>query len=423
MGKSIVIISSLDTKAPEAQFLKDRIEQEGLETILMDTSMRGEPKIPPDIPCEDVAKAGGSHIEEIRTSDRPMDEITSIMTQGAIKKVLELYEAGKLDGIIAVGGVSNTVMGTDIMKALPFGVPKLMASSGAAMPSYAGGFFGSSDLVIMSSVVDMSGLHELGKSVLIRAAGAICGMVKTGAGAVGDALKESGQYLIGMSTFHYAEKCCDLVGQYLEKRGYTVIACHAQGVGDRAMDKLLSQKIFNGVLDIVPSGLSEEMLGGNRAAGPNRLDVAGEGGLPQVITPCGFDMISCGPVTRKDRNDPLWVSRKIADRNYYVHDGYRVQARTSAGELRLIAKAVAEKLNRAKGPVKFLIPTKGWSSLSVENQPLYDPDADMVFVEELKKNLSDRIEVRELDLELNSPEFATAIVEAFDGMMQGKKTH
>ena len=204
----------------------------------------------------------------------------------------------------------------------------------------------------------------------------------------------------------------------LEEKGYKVIPCHAQGVGDRAMDRLLIQGIFDGVVDIVPSGLSEELFGGNRAAGPDRLEAAGKRGIPQIITPCGFEMISCGPLKRKDSGDPLWLSRNLADRNYYLQDAYRVQARTNTKELRLIAKTVAEKLNKAKGPVKVLIPEKGWSTLSVEGQLLHDPDTDKAFVQELEKNLKPEIEVRKLDTHLNTPEFAMAVVETFDEMMK-----
>ena len=423
MPKPILIVSSLDTKGQEVTFLKELIEQRGQQTILLDMGMRDEFLIPADIPCEEVAKAGGISIHEIRTSTKSRDEIVSIMTKGAIKKTLELFQSGKLGGIVGVGGVSNTIMATNIMKALPFGLPKLMVSSGAAMPSYAGGLFGSSDIAIISSVVDMAGLHELSKSILSRAAGAICGMVETGASAVIDSLKQTKMPLIAMTEFHYSDLCCKLVREYLEEKGYKVIPCHAQGVGDRAMDKLLDQGIFDGVVDIVPSGLSEELFGGNRAAGPDRLEAAGKRGIPQIITPCGFEMISCGPLQRKDSGDLLWVSRNLASRSYYLHDAYRVQARTNADELRLVAKTVAEKLNKAKGPVKFMIPERGWSILSIEGQPLYDPDDDKVFVDELKKHLKPEIEVRKLEVHLNTPEFAMALVETFDEMMKGKDSN
>lgn len=420
MPKPILIVSSLDTKGQEVKFLKELIEERGQQIILLDIGMRSEFLIPADIPCEDVAKAGGISIQEIRTSTKRRDEITSIMTKGAIKKAIELFQSGKLGGIVGLGGVSNTTMATDIMKALPFGVPKLMVSSGAAMPSYAGGFFGSSDIAIISSVVDMAGLHELSKSILSRAAGAICGMVETGAGAVMDSLKQTDMPLVAMTEFHYSDMCCKFVREHLEEKGYKVIPCHAQGVGDRAMDKLLDQGIFDCVVDIVPSGLSEELFGGNRAAGPDRLEAAGKRGIPQIITPCGFEMISCGPLRRKDSGDPLWVSRNLANRSCYLHDAYRVQARTNADELRLVAKTVAEKLNKAKGSVKFIIPEKGWSTLSVKGQPLFDPDADKVFVDELRKHLKPEIEVMKLEVHLNTPEFAMAVVETFDEMMKDK---
>ncbi len=141
-----------------------------------------------------------------------------------------------------------------------------------------------------------------------------------------------------------------------------------------------------------------------------------------VVAPCGFEMISCGPIQRKDSGDPLWLSKNIAARKYYVHDSYRVQVRTNVEELKLVAGAVSEKLNRAKGPVKFLVPVKGWSSLSVEGQTLYDPDTDRAFVEELHRLLRPGIEVKELEMTLNSPEFAMAVADALNEMMSVRKT-
>ena len=86
----------------------------------------------------------------------------------------------------------------------------------------------------------------------------------------------------------------------------------------------------------------------------------------------------------------------------------------------LVAKTVAEKLNKAKGPVKFIIPEKGWSTLSVEGKTLYDPDDDKILVDELKKHLKPEVEVRNVETHLNTPEFAKIIVETFDEMMKEK---
>ncbi len=422
MPESILIVSSLDTKWREIKYFKELIEQKGQRTALLDMSMRGASSLPAEISSEAVARAGGSTIEEVRTSTRRRDELTSIMIKGAIEKTLEMYRKGNLSGIVGVGGVSNTAMGTDVMKSLPFGVPKLMVSSGAAMPAYAGGFFGSSDIAIISSVVDMDGLHQLSRNILERAAGAICGMVESSTGSVLDALRQVKGRLIAMTEFHYSEGCSELARQYLGERGYTVIPCHADGVGDRAMEELIEQGIFDAVVDIAPGGLSEELFGGNRAAGPDRFEAAGRRGLPMVVAPCGFDMISCGPIKRKDNGDPLWISRKIDERKYYVHDSYRVQARTSAKEMKQLARVVAEKLNRSKGPVKFLVPLGGWSSLSVKGEALYDPDADRAFVEELPKLLKPEIKIEELELTLNSPEFAAVVVDSIDEMIKAART-
>ena len=190
-----------------------------------------------------------------------------------------------------------------------------------------------------------------------------------------------------------------------------MIPFHAQGIGDRAMEDLIGGGLFQGVMDIVPAGVGEELLGGNRTAGPKRLENAGQMGIPQIITPCGFDMLSCGPMERGDRGDPLWVSKDIKNQKLFIPDTFRVQARTTSQELREIAREVGRKLNQSKGPVAILIPLKGWSSLDKEGMPLYDPGADQAFLHELKSHLNPAISLIELNLHLNTREFAEEAVD------------
>ena len=187
-------------------------------------------------------------------------------------------------------------------------------------------------------------------------------------------------------------------------------------IGEKAAVELVSEGLFDAFVDLAPGGFSEHLLGGNRATGPDRLDAGRKAGKPYVISPCGFDMIGCGPIQRKDQGDPLWTSRKLSERKLYIQDAMRVQARTNPEEMKMIAREMAEKLNTYpdKGLLKIVIPVKGFSSLSVQGGPLFDPDADQAFVEELYKNLDSKIEIIKVDNHINSREFARATTDALN---------
>jgi len=243
---------------------------------------------------------------------------------------------------------------------------------------------------------------------MVNGAGAICGMVEKFEPPEKE-LKPS----IAITEFGFCDQGAYYVRDLLEG-SYTFVSFHATGLGDRAAEEMVGQGLFEGFVDLVPSTLGEYLLGGNRPSGSNRLEAAGNQGIPYILSPCGFDMISCGPLERMDKDDPLWVSRKLAERKILVQDTIRVQARTNAEEMQTTAQAVAEKLNkhRDKKLVKFLIPIKGFSSLSVEGGPLYDPDTDKVFIDTLRKNVDPEIHVIEVDTHINTPEFARAVAEA-----------
>jgi len=430
---TVVIMGTLDTKSSEISYLSEVIRKMGVKTLLMDVNIGGEPAgISPDISAQEIAAAGGGDIVAIRAS-RDTGQVTPIMIKGAIIKALELHAAGRLDGIISIGGASGTAVGTTVMKGLPFGVPKFMLSSTASMPAYAASYIGTKDITIMHSVVDIAGLNDLLRDVLVRAGGAISGMALARAAAREPAgliaaegaepVKRPRKPLVALTEFKFSEGCCKILRESLTARGYDVIAFHAQGIGDQGMDELIDQGWFDGVLDIVPSGLCEELLGGNRAAGPRRLLAAGERGIPMIVTPCGFDILSCGPLDRRERKDPLWTARGLAKRQLFVPDSFRVQARTSREEVREVARETAARLNKARGPVKFLIPRQGWSNLSVSGGALHNPENDLPLTEEMRRCLtSPLVELVELDMELNSAEFARIVLDKFEGMMNSGPT-
>ena len=333
-----------------------------------------------------------------------------------LKKLENLHESGKLKGVIAVGGMTGTFITLTAMKGLPYGLPKLLISSVAAMPAYSkklAEFFGVRDITVMHSVVDTVGLNPLVKTLMINGAAAISGMAEAYRPP-----QMEGVSSIAITEFGFCDKGAHYVRELLEK-DYNIISFHATGLGEKAAVDLVSQGLFDVFIDLVPGGFSEYLLGGNRAAGPNRLDAGVKQNKPYILSPCGFDMISCGPIQRRDEGDQLWVSRKLADRKLLLQDALRVQARTSPEEMELIAEKVSERLNvhKNKSLIKFIIPLKGFSSLSVEEGALHDPPSDRAFVEALKKYLDPEIEIIEVDTHINTPEFAKTVVDTVKRML------
>jgi uncharacterized protein (UPF0261 family) len=408
MGRVIIILVMAEEKWQEADFLRQEIEARGYGVVMLDMGLIGEPQGRCDITRGEVLRSSGRSPEEVALIlDR--GKRMPIMVDGAKEKVKQLYSSGKLDGIISVGGTTGTQMGTSIMKSLPFGVPKFAVSSTASLPAFASRYIGTADIVLMHSVVEIAGLNNLMRNVLSRSAGAICGMVE-GSIKIPISLPGKGENpLVAMTHFGPCEECAVSVRNQLEQRGCQVIGFSAGGIGDRAMEEMIErQNVFGAVIDLAPGGVGEEILGFNRAAGPTRLEAAGKRGIPQIIAPCGVNLGS--PLKKKYK--PEYEMRKK-----YDYDALRTFIRLSEEELVRVANTMADKLNKAQGPVKVLIPLGGWSSLDRRGTDFYDGKLDRAFVDELKKKLKKGIEVREVDSDLDTPEFAQAIVGAFDELM------
>ena len=414
MANSIVLLCSLDTKPREAEFLRDCIEGQGATCIVVNIGYGAPAKGARTISAAEVAAAASSDIDDVR-SMKDTGAASTIMMQGAIICLQELLRTGRCDGVVSFGGASNTTLATGVMKTVPAGIPKLVISSAAAIPAYAASYFGSRDITIMHSVVDISGLNDLTRTFLKQGAGAISGMVDVSDGPVSP---DASSRLVAVSSFRFSEICSQAVMRELEDRGYSTIPFHAQGVGENAMENLIAQGLFVGVVDVVPAGLSEHMFGGNRAARPERLEAAGKLGIPQVVSTSGFDMISCGPIQRRDEEDRLWRERRLADRKISVPDRFRVEARTTADEVAEIGRLVAGKLNQAKGPVTVVVPTLGWSSLSENDTELYDPEADAAFVPALQEAIDAQVVVREVEKALNTKSFGRLLARTLDEMIQ-----
>ncbi len=407
-GKRIVIVCNLDTRGEDILFVRDLIAGRGIEPVLLDFSMEEPPPFPGDITTEEVALRGGLAIEELRATFRSdRDRATNNQIAGAAAIVLDLARQRRVHGIIGIGGGTATLVATSVMKRLPFGMPKLMASPMAAHPAYIDKYVGTKDITMHHTVLDIVKMNPLLKAQIVNAVGAICGMVEMTQGT--DIRFD--KPCVAVSSFGFGEMAVQSAVGMLEDAGFTAIVCHAQGKGDRAMEEMIADGAFQGVLDICTGGVMEHLFKGNRDPGPDRLMAAVRSGIPMVLAPCGLDILSYG-----GRADML---EKTKDRPQVVQDALRVQVRTTADELRQAADVVAQRLNQAMGPWTFLIPSQGWSSLDQPGRPIHDPEADAAFVARLKERLDDPCHVREVDLHLYTSEFARTAVDEFVRLFQG----
>lgn len=396
MPKSVLVISTLDTKGQETLYLKDKLSAIGLTPILMDISGRGSDIAGIDIHASSVAAAGGWEFEEMQSS-RDRTRVTNTLMAGGSRIAAELLSDGKLDGVIALGGSTGSLMATDIMRSLSFGIPKVMISSTAALPGLSTRYIGTGDIVLFHSVVEISGVSDLLKNVMDRAAHALAGMV---ADDISSPKAEKGK-AIALTMLGPCEKCASAVRAAMEKEGYQVIGFSAAGIGDRAMEEMIAEGFFQGVIDLAPGGVGEHHFGFMRDAGPHRLEAAGKSGIPQIISTCSVNHMT----PARSRYKPEYHERRKFDL-----DKLRTWIRLSPEELKGVAGIFAEKLNLSRGPVIVVIPQNGWSSADLPGNDTHDPAEDQLFTQVLREELRSDLQIIEVDANMEDPEFAKAVV-------------
>ena len=397
MPKTVLVISTLDTKGQETLYLKDKLSALGLIPILMDISGRGSDIAAIDIPAHRVAEAGGGSFEEIQTS-RDRTRVTNIMMAGGSRIARDLLQDDKLNGVIGMGGSTGSLMASEIMRSLPFGIPKIIISSTAALPGLSTRYIGTGDIALFHSVVEISGVSDLLKNVMDRAAHALAGMT---ADDIASPRAEKGK-AIALTMLGPCEKCASAVRIALEAKGYQVIGFSAAGIGDRAMEDMIDEGFFQGVIDLAPGGVGEHLFGFMRDAGPNRLETAGKMGLPQIVSTCSVNHMT--PARSKYKPE-------FHDRRKFDLDKLRTWIRLSPDELKEVAGVFAQKLNQARGPVIVMVPLNGWSSADLPGNDSHDPAEDRLFTEVLREKLKADIQIVEVDANMEDSNFAQAVVE------------
>ncbi|MGD0186837.1 MAG: Tm-1-like ATP-binding domain-containing protein [Roseiarcus sp.] len=400
--KGVVVICNLDTRGEDIVFVKDLIRSRGHEAILVDFSMEEPPPLAGDVTCEEVALRGGLPIETVRQYYRSNREAaTNNQIAGVSAVVADLLKQGRVHGVIGIGGATSTLVSTAVMQKLPFGMPKLMATPMAGHPRYVEIGVGTRDVTMHNTVLDIVKMNPLLKAQIVNAVGAICGMVEMTLGTD----FSFDRPVVAISSFGFAEMAAQAAVGMLEGAGFIPVVCHAQGKGDKAMEEMIDDGLFQGVIDLCTGGVIEHLCGGNRDPGPDRLTAAARRGIPAVLAPCGLDFLSYG-----GRPDKLQATE---GRARYVQDSFRIQVRSTAGELRQAADVVAARLNQSKGAFTFLVPLRGWSSIDCEGRPMHDPAADAAFVARLREKLDRKDAIKEVDLNLYTPEFARVAVDEF----------
>ncbi|MCC8025721.1 MAG: Tm-1-like ATP-binding domain-containing protein [Clostridium sp.] len=397
MHKKVIMLGTFDTKGREFKYLYDEIMKHGVEITAMNAGVMGATDLfPVDIQAEEVALAGGAELENLRRKgDRGL--AMKVMARGAKALVQSLYQEGKLDGIIGMGGGGGTSIVSTAMQGLPVGVPKVCVTtlaSGDTSP-----YVSTKDIVLFPSIVDICGINRFSRMILSRAAGAVCGMV-------GQEIRpsESDRPLIFISMFGNSTQCVEQCMGLLDQAGYDTMVFHVTGTGGRAMEELILQGYPTAVLDVTTTEWADEVGGGVLSAGPSRLDGPGIKGIPHLIVPGCVDMINFGP------GDTIPPKFRDGSRLVYEWNPMVTLVRTDRQENVQMGIVFAGKANASKGKVKFAFPLRGVSILDGEGQLFQDWDTNRLLFDTIKKNLNPGIEVREIDANINDMEFSQTIV-------------
>jgi uncharacterized protein (UPF0261 family) len=407
--KTVVIVATLDTRGDEVEFLKGLIEGKGHTVITVDVGVMGSAHMPADFTREQVAEAGGKSLQELveaANAGADRKQATDVMIAGARKIVADLHSAGRLDGILSLGGSTAAATGAAVMRGLPLGLPKLLLTTFVSLAPV-----GDEDITVMQSPVDLVGLNRIVARTLANAAGAVVGMAEQ------ELPRTLQKKLVGITALGVTTPAVQKVIARLDDRGYDSIVFHAT---TEKLDRMGNDGVIDAIVDLttfetVPKVLypeellSKSMLARSGQVDRSRLNCATQRAIPQVIAPGGLDMHIFPGATGIDSVPPEYRGRA-----WSMHGPNVVLARTSEQELAQVGASIAERANRAAGPVAVVIPLGGFSEASKKGAPLYDPQADQGFVRALKSNLDKRVKVVEVDQNINEDGFVDEVLRAFD---------
>jgi uncharacterized protein (UPF0261 family) len=400
MAPSVYAVATMDTKGHELAYVADRIRAAGLAVVTVDVGTLEPPSVAPDVMRETVADchptADGRAVALSRAG---RGEAITAMGEALTHFLRREYEAGRVAGVIGIGGSGNTALIAPAMRALPIGMPKVMVStiaSGNVAP-----YVGTSDILMMYPVVDVAGLNAVSRRVLGNAAHALAGMIEHTIPASDE------KRTVAMTMFGVTTPCVTAVREALEARGFDALVFHATGTGGRAMEALVEAGLVQGVLDITTTEVADEVVGGILPAGPHRFEAILRARIPYVLSLGALDMVNFGAMDS--------VPEPFRYRKLHAHNAQVTLMRTTPEENRQFARWIAAKLNRAEAPFTLLIPEGGVSALDAPGQPFHDPDADAALFEELESAIEPRPgrTIRRLPVHINDPAFARAVVEAY----------
>jgi uncharacterized protein (UPF0261 family) len=401
---AVVLVGTLDTKGTEIGYVREKLRAAGVKTLVVDAGVLGPPAFEPDYSRDAVFSAAGANAEAVKAvGDR--GKAVSLAAEGVARVVVELHRQGKLTGVLSLGGSAGTTIGTAAMRALPLGVPKLMVStlaSGQVQP-----YVGTRDVMMLHSVVDISGLNRISRAVLDNAAAAMAGMASSSTRR--DSEGSPDRPLVAATMFGVTTPCVEAARKQLEAAGYEVLVFHATGTGGRTMEGLVRDGLLAGVLDVTTTELADELAGGVLSAGPDRLTAAGLHGVPQVISVGALDMVNFGP--------PESVPERYRGRRFYQHNPTVTLMRTTPGEMELLGAELAHKASAARGPTAVMLPLRGVSAIDAEGKPFWWPEADAALFEAIRGGAGPGVEVNEFDLHINDSAFAAACADRLLAMM------
>jgi uncharacterized protein (UPF0261 family) len=410
---SVYLLATLDTKGEEAAFLRSRLTEAGIAVTLVDVGCLGKPAVAADIPREQIYVASGTNLAEVQAQADRGHAVTTA-AKGAAALVSDAFEAGKVSGVLSLGGSAGSTIGSAAMRALPIGVPKLLVSTLAS--GQVRHYVGDKDVLMLNAVVDISGINRISRAILSNAAAAMAGMVRTRQTAGPNAdLTTADKPLIAATMFGVTTPCVEAAKKILAEAGYEVLVFHATGSGGQAMESLIRERLIAGVLDITTTELADELVGGVLSAGPTRLTAAGERGIPQVVSVGATDMVNF--------HARETVPEVFAKRNLYQHNASVTLMRTTAEECTKIGAEIGRKLAAANGPAVVFLPTKGVSAIDRTGQPFDDPTARTALFSAIRESLTAagadrRVEVVELDQHINDPAFAEAMARRLLAMLR-----